>query len=143
MHPIRGRPADVEERGHLNRIRDIGRHDQAASRMRARALRRKHDIGALVLTRSEEGMSLFDDAGHIQVPAQAREVFDVTTASKEIIPLVGFYLQPAVGGRVRVVRQFVTESLVLALIGGDGIDLPCPQSRRGGARRVAGEIFAG
>ena len=52
---------------------------------RAHALRRKHDIGALVLTRSEEGMSLFDDAGHVQVPAQAREVFDVTGAGDTVI----------------------------------------------------------
>ncbi len=35
-------------------------------------------LDGLLLTRSEEGMSLFDAAGHIQVQAQAREVFDVT-----------------------------------------------------------------
>jgi rfaE bifunctional protein kinase chain/domain len=52
---------------------------------RAQALRRRHGIGALVLTRSEEGMSLFDDAGHVQVPAQAREVFDVTGAGDTVI----------------------------------------------------------
>jgi len=30
-------------------------------------------------------MSLFDDAGHAQVPAQAREVFDVTGAGDTVI----------------------------------------------------------
>jgi rfaE bifunctional protein kinase chain/domain len=52
---------------------------------RAQALRRAHGLTALLLTRSEEGMSLFDDAGHVQVPAQAREVFDVTGAGDTVI----------------------------------------------------------
>ncbi len=59
--------------------------DEADLHERAQALRRRHGIGALVLTRSEEGMSLFDDAGHLQVPAQAREVFDVTGAGDTVI----------------------------------------------------------
>ena len=52
---------------------------------RAQALRRLHRLDGLLLTRSEEGMSLFDDAGHAQVPAQAREVFDVTGAGDTVI----------------------------------------------------------
>lgn len=52
---------------------------------RAQNLRRELRIDALLLTRSEEGMSLFDDAGHVQVPAQAREVFDVTGAGDTVI----------------------------------------------------------
>jgi rfaE bifunctional protein kinase chain/domain len=52
---------------------------------RVQALRERLDIGALVLTRSEEGMSLFDATGHVQVPAQAREVFDVTGAGDTVI----------------------------------------------------------
>jgi rfaE bifunctional protein kinase chain/domain len=52
---------------------------------RAQALRRQLGLQALLLTRSEEGMSLFDDAGHLQVPAQAREVFDVTGAGDTVI----------------------------------------------------------
>ncbi|HJV60804.1 MAG TPA: D-glycero-beta-D-manno-heptose-7-phosphate kinase [Albitalea sp.] len=52
---------------------------------RAQALRRQLGVQAILLTRSEEGMSLFDDAGHVQVPAQAREVFDVTGAGDTVI----------------------------------------------------------
>ena len=52
---------------------------------RVQALRQAHRIDALLLTRSEDGMSLFDDAGHVQVPAQAREVFDVTGAGDTVI----------------------------------------------------------
>ena len=56
---------------------------------RAQALREAHRLDALLLTRSEDGMSLFDgnsiDGGHAQVPAQAREVFDVTGAGDTVI----------------------------------------------------------
>ena len=52
---------------------------------RAQALRVAHRLDGLMLTRSEEGMSLFDAEGHTQVPAQAREVFDVTGAGDTVI----------------------------------------------------------
>jgi rfaE bifunctional protein kinase chain/domain len=52
---------------------------------RAQALRARNRLDALLLTRSEEGMSLFDGAGHVHVPAQAREVFDVTGAGDTVI----------------------------------------------------------
>ncbi len=52
---------------------------------RAETLRRDRQLAALLLTRSEEGMSLFDEAGHVSVAAQAREVFDVTGAGDTVI----------------------------------------------------------
>ena len=52
---------------------------------RAQALRESLHLSGLLLTRSEEGMSLFDAAGHIRVAAQAREVFDVTGAGDTVI----------------------------------------------------------
>jgi len=48
-------------------------------------LRQSNRFDGVLLTRSEEGMSLFDGAGHLQVPAQAREVFDVTGAGDTVI----------------------------------------------------------
>ncbi len=48
-------------------------------------LRRTHRLDALLLTRSEEGMSLFDAHGHARIGAQAREVFDVTGAGDTVI----------------------------------------------------------
>jgi bifunctional ADP-heptose synthase (sugar kinase/adenylyltransferase) len=39
----------------------------------------------VLLTRSEEGMTLFDAAGQLHVSAQAREVFDVTGAGDTVI----------------------------------------------------------
>ena len=52
---------------------------------RAQALREAQHLDGLLLTRSEEGMSLFDAAGHTQTQAQAREVFDVTGAGDTVI----------------------------------------------------------
>ena len=48
-------------------------------------LRREHRLDAILLTRSEEGMSLFDADGHVRIGAQAREVFDVTGAGDTVI----------------------------------------------------------
>ena len=59
--------------------------NEAQLHERAQALRVQHRLDALMVTRSEEGMSLFDAAGHVQVPAQAREVFDVTGAGDTVI----------------------------------------------------------
>lgn len=52
---------------------------------RAQALRESLGLNSLLLTRSEEGMSLFDASGHARVAAQAREVFDVTGAGDTVI----------------------------------------------------------
>jgi rfaE bifunctional protein kinase chain/domain len=52
---------------------------------RAQRLRVESRLDGVLLTRSEEGMSLFDAAGHDRVPAQAREVFDVTGAGDTVI----------------------------------------------------------
>jgi len=52
---------------------------------RAQALRAALRVDSLLLTRSEEGMSLFDAAGQSRVAAQAREVFDVTGAGDTVI----------------------------------------------------------
>jgi len=49
------------------------------------ALRADIGVAAVLLTRSEEGMTLFDDAGVTHEPAQAREVFDVTGAGDTVI----------------------------------------------------------
>ncbi|MBI2744929.1 MAG: D-glycero-beta-D-manno-heptose-7-phosphate kinase [Burkholderiales bacterium] len=54
-------------------------------RAKSRKLREELGLTALLLTRSEEGMTLYDAAGEISVAAQAREVFDVTGAGDTVI----------------------------------------------------------
>ena len=52
---------------------------------KAHNLRQKLKLDAVLLTRSEEGMTLFDARGAAHIAAQAREVFDVTGAGDTVI----------------------------------------------------------
>lgn len=54
-------------------------------RTKAHNLRQQLNLDAVLLTRSEEGMTLFDAEGELHVSAQAREVFDVTGAGDTVI----------------------------------------------------------
>ncbi len=67
-----------------------------------RNLLARHDIKALLVTRGEEGMSLFerkDRIAHTLFPTQAREVFDVTGAGDTVIGV--FALSMASGATFR------------------------------------------
>jgi D-glycero-beta-D-manno-heptose-7-phosphate kinase len=66
---------------------------------RAQALRESLGLEALLLTRSEDGMSLFDAAGHLNVPAEAREVFDVTGAGDTVIAVLAVMLACGLSAR--------------------------------------------
>jgi D-glycero-beta-D-manno-heptose-7-phosphate kinase len=76
-----------------------GWSSEAQLQARVDALRGEHGLDALLLTRSEDGMSLFDASGHMQVPAQAREVFDVTGAGDTVIATLAAMLAGGVSLR--------------------------------------------
>jgi rfaE bifunctional protein kinase chain/domain len=69
-----------------------GWSSEAQLEARAQALRESLRLDSLLLTRSEEGMSLFDASGHLRVAAKAREVFDVTGAGDTVIATVAALL---------------------------------------------------
>ena len=58
---------------------------EAELQTKAHNLRASLNLQALLLTRSEAGMTLFDEQGQLHVPAVAREVFDVTGAGDTVI----------------------------------------------------------
>ena len=60
-------------------------HSEEELRTKAQNLREALALDALLVTRSEEGMTLFDAEGELHVKAQAREVFDVTGAGDTVI----------------------------------------------------------
>jgi rfaE bifunctional protein kinase chain/domain len=70
---------------------------------RAQNLRVELELPAMLLTRSEEGMSLYTDGGVEHYPAQTREVFDVSGAGDTVVATLavmlgaGVPLQDAVG----------------------------------------------
>jgi len=71
----------------------VGRwRDETELAHKAEALRRELALDALLVTRSEEGMSLFEAAGTLSIPAQAREVFDVSGAGDTVIATISVLL---------------------------------------------------
>jgi rfaE bifunctional protein kinase chain/domain len=65
---------------------------EAELNAKAESLRRSLRLEALLITRSEEGMTLFRDADVLHVPAQAREVYDVSGAGDTVIATLGVKL---------------------------------------------------
>ena len=59
--------------------------DESDLQTKCHNLRLQLGLDAVLLTRSEEGMTQFDDQGQLHVSAQAREVFDVTGAGDTVI----------------------------------------------------------
>jgi rfaE bifunctional protein kinase chain/domain len=71
----------------------VGRwRDETELTAKAQALRTELALDALLVTRSEEGMSLFTAAGALTIPARAREVFDVSGAGDTVIATLGVLL---------------------------------------------------
>ena len=66
---------------------------------RAQALRAELRVDALLLTRSEDGMTLFDERGAAHQPAQTREVFDVTGAGDTVIATMAVLLAAGLEAR--------------------------------------------
>jgi len=68
----------------------VGRwRDEQEMTAKAQALRAELGVDALLVTRSEEGMSLYTESGAQHIPAQTREVFDVSGAGDTVIATMG------------------------------------------------------
>ena len=76
----------------------VGRwKDEKDLKSRAAALREKLGLEALLLTRGEEGMTLFKKNGSVTISAEAREVFDVTGAGDTVIAALAVMLAAGAG----------------------------------------------
>jgi len=71
--------------------------DEKDLKARAAALRDKLGLEALLLTRGEDGMTLFSSKKIINVKAEAREVFDVTGAGDTVIAALAVMLAAGAG----------------------------------------------
>ncbi len=71
----------------------VGRwRDEREMAAKAKALLASLDADALLVTRSEEGMSLFTATSDEHIPAVAREVYDVSGAGDTVIATLGVLL---------------------------------------------------
>ncbi len=67
--------------------------DSESLRLAGRTLLEDLDLETLVVTRSEEGISIFfKDGNEIHLPTEAREVYDVTGAGDTVLSLIGLGL---------------------------------------------------
>lgn len=74
--------------GELRQI--IGRWaDEHELTRKAQWLRSELGVDALLVTRSEQGMSLYSEQGARSIPARAREVYDVSGAGDTVIATLG------------------------------------------------------
>ena len=71
----------------------VGRwRDEKDLHSRAQALRQKLKLEAVLVTRGEEGMTLFASGRPVSIKAEAREVFDVTGAGDTVIATLAVML---------------------------------------------------
>ena len=67
-------------------------NSETALTTKAQSLRQQLGIGAMLVTRSEEGMTLYRRGSRLHVPAQAREVYDVSGAGDTVIATIAVML---------------------------------------------------
>jgi rfaE bifunctional protein kinase chain/domain len=87
----RGATVVTPNRSELQRV--VGRwKNEEELTAKAQELRDKLGLAALLLTRSEEGMTLYEKDKRSHEPARAREVFDVSGAGDTVIATLGVML---------------------------------------------------
>ncbi len=87
----RGATLITPNRSELRQV--VGRwKDDAELAAKAETLRCDLALDAVLVTRAEEGMSLYSAGGALTIPAQSREVFDVTGAGDTVIATLGVML---------------------------------------------------
>ncbi len=93
----RGAHVVTPNRAELREV--VGRwKSEADLERRVRRLRKQLGLEALLLTRAEQGMTLYSARGAMHVRAEAREVFDVSGAGDTVIAALGTML--AAGARL-------------------------------------------
>lgn len=83
--------------------------DEQALQARGRKLIAEHQIAALLLTRGEAGMTLLQADSSLSLPAQAKDVFDVTGAGDTVIALMSLCM---------AINMLLTEAMYLANLAG-------------------------
>jgi D-beta-D-heptose 7-phosphate kinase/D-beta-D-heptose 1-phosphate adenosyltransferase len=92
---------------------------------KAAALIEKHGLGGLLITRGEQGMTLFrPHKAELHLPAQAREVFDVTGAGDTVIAMLASALAAGCEIEMAVALANIAAGLVVAKLGAATVSLP-------------------
>jgi rfaE bifunctional protein kinase chain/domain len=102
----RGATIVTPNRGEFRQVAGRWR-DEDGMTARAQALRSELELEALLVTRSEEGMTLYTAQGAQHFPAQAREVYDVSGAGDTVIATIGVLIGAGLdlGPAVRIANR--------------------------------------
>ncbi len=112
----RGATILTPNRGELREV--VGRwKDEADLARRAQKLRADLGLEALLVTRSEEGMTLFERERVTHEPAKAREVYDVSGAGDTVIATMAVMLAAGLSFREAVVIANHAAGIVVAKLG--------------------------
>jgi rfaE bifunctional protein kinase chain/domain len=84
---------------------------------RAQDLRQRLGLAALLLTRSEEGMTLYREGAALHEPARAREVYDVSGAGDTVIATVAVMLAAGADMESAVRLANLAAGIVVAKLG--------------------------
>jgi rfaE bifunctional protein kinase chain/domain len=112
----RGASVVTPNRAELQRV--VGRW-KSEEELTAKAQRLREDLGlaGLLVTRSEEGMTLFEKDKKTHEPARAREVFDVSGAGDTVIATLGVMLGAGVPLRDAVAVANQAAGIVVGKLG--------------------------
>ncbi|MGE0081403.1 MAG: bifunctional D-glycero-beta-D-manno-heptose-7-phosphate kinase/D-glycero-beta-D-manno-heptose 1-phosphate adenylyltransferase HldE [Thiohalomonadaceae bacterium] len=92
--------------------------DEAELEARAEELRQRYALDALLVTRSEKGMSLFrPDHAPVHLPTHAREVYDVTGAGDTVISTLATALAAGEDLHAAMALSNVAASVVVGKLG--------------------------
>ncbi|MBV8525767.1 MAG: D-glycero-beta-D-manno-heptose-7-phosphate kinase, partial [Acetobacteraceae bacterium] len=104
----------------------------------AHALRESYRLGAVVVTRSEDGLTLLDGTGVHHYPAEAAEVYDVSGAGDTVIATLAGALAGGVEVGIAARLANIAAGIVVGKVGTAVVrdtDLLAAISPRGGALR--------
>lgn len=92
-------------------------HDEAEFKQKAIDLKDKLNLEYLLVTRSEEGMSLFNNTHQSDYPTVAQEVYDVSGAGDTVIGTLGLMLANQIPIEEAVMLANIAAGIVVAKVG--------------------------
>jgi D-beta-D-heptose 7-phosphate kinase/D-beta-D-heptose 1-phosphate adenosyltransferase len=107
----------VAARRDLERAAAMPAGSEAEIAAAAAALRQRHRLGAVLVMRSEEGMTLLDAEGAVHFPAEAPEVQDVAGASDTVVAMLAAAVAAGVPLRVAVRLASIAAGIVVGKVG--------------------------
>jgi rfaE bifunctional protein kinase chain/domain len=114
--PYTGATVLTPNKGEMKRIVGSWNSEEQLTE-KAQNLRASLLLQALLLTRSEEGMTLYTEQGVFHVPADAREVFDVSGAGDTVIATLAAMLGAGAGWQEAVQTANRAGGIVVGKLG--------------------------